>query len=122
MVDAFYKMRRKMLKVTIVDTRNRRRLIVEGALVQPWVEELKKAWAAIVDELPMRRLVVDLNNVTAIGKDGEDALSDLLRQGASFSCAGIYTRYQLNQIMRKFRPKAGDAKNRSLSNDRTSNL
>jgi hypothetical protein len=111
-----------MLKVTIVDTRSQRRLIVEGALVYPWVEELKKACAAIAQETPTRRLVVHLSCVTAIGKDGEDILLDLLRQGAAFSCAGIYTRYQLNQIMRKFRSKCGDIKNRGLSNDGNSNL
>jgi hypothetical protein len=97
-----------MLKVTIVETRNQRRLILEGALVQPWVEELKKTWAAAVDESPNRQLVVDLNNVTAISKEGEGILSDFIRQGARFMCAGVYTRYQLKQITMKCQPRRND--------------
>ena len=106
-----------MLKVTIVETRNQRRLILEGALVQPWVEELKRTWAAAVDELPARQLVVDLDNVTAISKEGEGVLSDFMRQGARFLCAGVFTKYQLKQITRKFQPKLSGAKNHGSSND-----
>jgi hypothetical protein len=106
-----------MLKVTIVDTQNQRRLILEGALVQPWVEELKRTWAAAVDESPARQLVVDLNNVTAISKEGEGVLSDFMRQGAKFLCAGVFTKYQLKQITRKSQPKLSGAKNHGSSND-----
>ena len=106
-----------MLKVTIVDTRSQRRLILEGALVQPWVEELKKAWAAAVSEAPARQLIIDLNNVTTISKEAEAVLSDLVRQGARFLCAGVYTRYQLKQLTRKLQPRMGGAKNQGSSND-----
>ena len=106
-----------MLKVTVVETRNQRRLILDGALVQPWVEELKKTWAAAVNESPARQLVVDLNNVTAISKEGESVLSDFMRQGARFLCAGVFTKYQLKQITRKFQPKPSGAKDHISSND-----
>ena len=99
-----------MLKVTIVDTPSQRRLILEGALVQPWVDELRNVWAAAIRESPSRQLIIDLNNVTNIGKEAEAVLSDLLCQGARFLCAGVYTRYQLKQITRKFQPKLGGAK------------
>ena len=105
-----------MLKVTIVETRNQRRLKLEGTLVQPWVEELKRTWAAAV-ESPARQLVVDLNNVTAISKEGEAVLSDFMRQGARFLCAGVFTKYQLKQITRKFQLKLNGAKNDGSSND-----
>jgi hypothetical protein len=106
-----------MLKVTIVDTRNQRRLILEGALVQPWVEELKKTWAAAASEAAARQLVVDLNNVTAISKEGEGVLSDFIRQGARFLCAGVFTKYQLKQIARKFQAKPSSAKDHVSSKD-----
>ena len=105
-----------MLKVTIVDTRMQRRIILEGALVQPWVEELKK-WTATADKPPARQLVIDLNSVTTISKEAEGVLSDLVRQGAKFLCAGVYTRYQLKQITRKFRVTLSGAKNEGSSND-----
>lgn len=116
-VSAFALYGKIMLKVTIVETRHRRRLILEGALVQPWVEELKRTWAAAVDQSPARQLVIDLNNVTAISKEGEGLLSDFMRQGARFLCAGVFTKYQLRQITRKFQPKLNGVKNHGSSND-----
>ena len=106
-----------MLKVTIVETRNERRLVLEGALVEPWVEELKRTWATVVVESPDRQLVVDLNNVTAISKEGEGVLSDFMRQGARFLCAGVFTRYQVKQLTRRFQPKLSNRKNHGSSND-----
>lgn len=91
-----------MLKVTIVKTRTQKRLILEGALIQPWVAELKKAYAAEFETMPRgRQLVVDLNNVTTISKEGEDVLSELMQEGAKFSCAGVLTKYLLKQISQR---------------------
>lgn len=115
--DALVLCGKTMLKVTIVETRNQRRIILEGALVQPWVEELKRTWAAAVEEPSPRQLVVDLNNVTAISKEGEGVLSDFMRQGAKFLCAAVFTKYQLKQITLKCQPKRGAAKNHGSSND-----
>ena len=95
-----------MLKVTIVETRNQRRIILEGSLVQPWTIELKKTWAAAIDTLPRgRQLLVDLNNVTTISKDGEDVLSLLMQEGAKFSCVGVLTKYLVKQLALKCQAK-----------------
>jgi ABC-type transporter Mla MlaB component len=106
-----------MLKVTIVNTRRQRRLILEGTLVQPWVEELKRTWAAASVERHARQLVVDLNDVTAISKDGEAVLSDFIRHGAKFSCCGVLTKYLLKQLTLKLQPKLNSTKNHGSSND-----
>jgi hypothetical protein len=107
-----------MLKVTIEETRNRRRLILEGALVQPWLEELKKVCAAASKNPPQsRHLVVDLNNVTAISKEGEEVLSGMMRQGAKFTCAGVLTKYLLKRLALKCRANANGALKQDLSND-----
>jgi hypothetical protein len=107
-----------MLKVTIEETRKRRRFILEGTLVQPWLEELKKACAAASKEPSQRRhFVVDLNNVTAISKEGEEVLSDLMRKGAKFSSAGVLTKYLLKRMALKYRAKANGEVNRDSSND-----
>jgi hypothetical protein len=104
-----------MLKVTIVETRNQRRLILEGALIQPWIAELKKACTAAIETSPQGcQLVVDLNNVTTIGKEGEDVLSDLMRGGAKFSCAGVLTKHLLKQMALRCQPRPNDATNRNL--------
>jgi hypothetical protein len=107
-----------MLRVTIEETRKRRRLILEGALVQPWLEELKKACAAASNEPPQsRRFIVDLHNVTAISKEGEEFLSDLMQKGAKFSCAGVLTKYLLKRLALKYRAKANGELNQDSSND-----
>jgi hypothetical protein len=107
-----------MLRVTIEETRNRRRFILEGALVQPWLEELKKVCAAASKEPSQERhFVVDLNNVTAISKEGEEVLADLMRKGAKFTCAGVLTKYLLKRLALKYRAKATGELNQDSSND-----
>jgi hypothetical protein len=104
---------KNMLKVTIIETRHVRRLVLEGTLVQPWVTELGRVWSAASDGLPKRRLIVDLNDVTTIGKDGEHALFEMMRQGARFSCGGVLTRYLLEQLAVKCQVKLRDVMDQS---------
>jgi len=107
-----------MLRVTIEETRNRRRIILEGSLVQPWLEELKKACAAASKEPSQARyFVIDLNNVTAISKEGEEVLSDLMRKGAKFTSAGVLTKYLLKRLAFKYRAKADGELKQDSSND-----
>ena len=63
-----------MLKMSVVETRNQRRLILEGKLLAPWVTELRTACEKARGNLQNRELVIDLNNLTAIGQQGEDVL------------------------------------------------
>jgi hypothetical protein len=107
-----------MLKVTIVETRNQRRIILEGTLVQPWITELKRTWTAASGTLPQGlQLIVDLNNVTTIGKDGEDVLSQLMQEGAKFSCGGVLTKYLLKQLALKCQPKPSGVMIRNSKKD-----
>ncbi len=87
-----------MFKITTVDTRSERRLVVEGKLVEPWIAELNKTWTAAGENLHGRKLVIDLSNATVFGCDGEEALFQLMRQGAKFSCCGVLTRYVLKRM------------------------
>jgi len=63
-----------VLKMSVVETRNQRRLILEGKLLAPWVTELRTACEKARGNLQNRELVIDLNNLTAIGQQGEDVL------------------------------------------------
>lgn len=87
-----------MFKISTIDTRSERRLVVEGKLVDPWVAELEKTWVAASEELGGRKLVIDLSNATIISREGEEALFDLMRRGAKFSCCGVLTRYMLKRM------------------------
>jgi hypothetical protein len=53
--------------------------------------------------LKERKLLIDLSSLTVISREGEDAIFDLMKQGAKFSCAGILTRHVLKGLARKCR-------------------
>ena len=90
-----------MLKISVIDSRTERRLVLEGKLIAPWVGELRTAWKTANEEMERRTLVVDLRNITFISQEGEKALSELMTAGAKFRCSGVLTKHVLKQLARK---------------------
>ena len=90
-----------MFKISIVDTPCRRTLLVEGKLVPPWTDELQRVSREARQDLEGRRLAIDLSSVTVISPEGENALYELMRDGAKFSCGGVLTKYVLKQLARR---------------------
>jgi hypothetical protein len=90
-----------VFKISIVDTRSQRKLVVEGTLVGPWIAELGTTWRNASHDLDRRKLVIDLRNLTVISREGEAAIFDLMKEGAKFSCCGVLTRHVLKQLVRK---------------------
>jgi hypothetical protein len=95
-----------MLKISIVDTLNYRRLVIEGKLIAPWASELTSVWRQATTDLDARELVVDLKGITAITEDGENVLLALMRAGARFRCSGVFTKQVLKRLGRKIRCSA----------------
>ena len=93
--------KRNMFKISTIDTRSQRTLVVEGTLVGPWVAELRTTWRNASQELDGRKLVIHLSSLTAISREGEDAIFDLMKKGAKFTCGGVLTRHMLKQLARK---------------------
>ncbi len=96
-----------MLRISIIDTRSQRRLILEGTLVEPWASELRTSWQKASEDLGGRRRVIDLRNVTSINQEGESALMDLMCQGAQFRCRGVLIQHVLKQLTHRRRAEAG---------------
>lgn len=96
-----FRKKRKMFKISTIDTRSQRTLLVEGTLIGSWVAELRTTWRTASQELGGRKLVIDLSNLTVISIEGEDAILDLMKEGAKFSRGGILTRHVLKQLTRK---------------------
>ena len=92
-----------MLKISIVERRKQRRLVVEGRLVAPWSDELKAACEKAGSGLGGRELVIDLKNLTTIGQEGENLLLELMKQGVGFGACGVYTSEILKQVARRLR-------------------
>jgi hypothetical protein len=74
---------------------------VEGTLIGPWVAELRTSWRNACQERGARKLIVDLRNLTTISREGEEAIFDLIKEGAKFSCANVLTRHVLKQLARQ---------------------
>lgn len=86
-----------MLKISVVDAARRRRIVVEGALVAPWADELTTACEKARADLDGRELIVDLRGVTAISRDGENALIPLIRHKIKLQC-GMFAKELLRQL------------------------
>jgi hypothetical protein len=94
---------KRMLKISVMDGRNQFRLILEGKLIGPWITELVTACETARADLHGRELVVDMNHLTAISHEGENALFELMKQGVKFRCRGVYAKQVLRQVARRAR-------------------
>jgi hypothetical protein len=92
-----------MFKISTVETRSQRRLVLEGKLVSPWTAEVESVWQSAGERLQGRKLVIDLTNVTFISRDGENTLFKLMGDGAKFSCGDVLTKHVLKQLARRCR-------------------
>jgi anti-anti-sigma regulatory factor len=90
-----------MLKISIVERHTHCRLIVEGKLVGPWAAELKSACEKANADLRGRELVLDMRHLTAISREGENVLLQLISDGVKFQCRGVFTKHVLKQLSRR---------------------
>jgi hypothetical protein len=88
-----------MLKISLVDSRHERRLIVEGTLVAPWDSELVTACEKARDDLGGREFIVDLRSLTGIDPEGERVLLQLMKDKTRLQC-GVFVRELLRQLIR----------------------
>ena len=91
-----------MLKITVVEDRRRRHVVVEGKLIAPWTAELTKAYQAARTYLQGRELIVDVRNLTAISPEGEAILLQMMREKVKL-VGGVYMREVLRQLGLKAR-------------------
>lgn len=86
---------------------------MEGALTGPWIAELRTAWKNAGRDLDGRQLRIDLRSVTVISREGEDAIFDLMKQGAKFSSGGVCTKYMVKRLAREYQGKLRHAQNQT---------
>ncbi len=104
-----------MLKISVVESRTQRRLVLEGRLIAPWVAELRTEWSRARAEFDGRELVIDMENVMVISQEAENTLLQMMNEGARFRCSGVLTKHVLQQLMRRrkkspVQPGIGDQK------------
>lgn len=86
-----------MLKITIHPEAGTTRLMLEGRLAGPWVEELDRCWRGVAGTGP-NHLVVDLSGVTFIAPEGKALLTKMWQQGAKLHAAGCLTTCIVDEI------------------------
>ncbi len=92
-----------MLKISIVESRRERRLILEGKLFAAWLGELKTACEKAGTDLQNRELMIDLKNLTAISHEGENLLLELMNEGVKIHGAGVFAKELVKQLARRMR-------------------
>ena|SRR5215470_1544640 len=96
-----------MLKITTTTHGDQRTLILEGTLVDPWVNELENSWTDAQKMVEQGRVRVDLRDVTAISQHGENLLFRMMCEGATFNCCrGVLTRHVMQQLERRRQEQA----------------
>jgi hypothetical protein len=88
-----------MLKISVVDGQQRRQMIVEGALITPWTDELRTAGEEAKTDLQGRELVIDLRGLTTISPEGANLLLQLMRDKVKLQC-GVHLRELPRQLAR----------------------
>jgi anti-anti-sigma regulatory factor len=90
-----------MLRITVTENASEQRWVLQGRLSGAILEELTVNWRSDRDCPSTRELVVDLNEVTYIDKDGERVLMMMVKDGAKFVVTGVYTKHLLESLQRK---------------------
>ena len=78
-----------MLRITINDQPPTTSFVLEGKLVGPWVQELKKCWESALAADLARAMLVDLAAVTFIDSDGRALLARMRRRGVRLLSHGV---------------------------------
>jgi len=90
-----------MLKISIVENRSQRRLVLEGKLIEPWAAELRPACEKAKAGLGGREFVVEVKNLTTINQSGENVLLELMKEGVKFRGCGVFTKRLLKELTRR---------------------
>ena len=87
-----------MLKITVTDLPDEQRWSLEGQLVDEWAAELKSRWRAARQAGDTRKRILELIEVTAIDRNGEEVLKEIMSQGVAFIASEVYTKHLLQNM------------------------
>jgi len=88
-----------MLRIAAADgPRNRTILILEGRVIGPWVDELRRACQRVL--VTGAEMTLDLHDVAFVERDGLALLQDLVERGASIVNCPAFVHEQLKALSR----------------------
>jgi hypothetical protein len=87
-----------VLRISIERNPDALSLVLEGRLVGPWVDELRRVSGIhIVRNVP---LTIDLEGLTAMDARGQALLDELRQDGATLRCSDVMNQYLVEQMGR----------------------
>jgi hypothetical protein len=81
-----------VLRISITENATEMRLVLQGRLTGPWVDELKTSWKTASQLLEGRRCIVDIDELAFIDKRGNRVLRAMSTEGAQFIANDLYMR------------------------------
>jgi anti-anti-sigma regulatory factor len=77
-----------MLRISVLNELGITRMKLEGKLAREWVDEARKAWAAMLEMSCKAGVVVDLLNVSFVDDAGHQLLAEIRHAGAELIGSG----------------------------------
>src|SRR5260370_35006266 len=87
-----------MLKISVKGDEPQTKLLVEGRLAGPWVDELERSWQTERQRAPSESILVRLANVTFIDDAGKDMLTRIFQAGTNLEGSGCMGRALTAQL------------------------
>jgi ABC-type transporter Mla MlaB component len=87
-----------MLRIMVKENGSEQRWTLQGRLTKECVAELVSGWRAASSRPTAGHRIVDLNGITRIDTSGEEVLSMMIGEGATFAAKGLYTKYLLKAL------------------------
>ena len=82
-----------MLKIVVVETGDAARLRIEGEVIGPWVDEVRRSCESALAR--GAALTLDLTDVSFVDRDGAGLLRSLVRRGAVLLNGSVFVDEQL---------------------------
>ncbi|MGH7449936.1 MAG: STAS domain-containing protein [bacterium] len=88
-----------MIRITVHSEVQGTRLVLEGKLSGPRVDELRKCWQQVISS-PPPSVQVNLTDLTEIDSEGKELLAQLHHQGAKLIGSGVMVEALIEEIVR----------------------
>lgn len=73
-------LKQDMLRITLHETESAIKMVLEGRVAGPWVQELSRFWGETVPRLDAKKLAIDVRNVTYADGAGKQMLKNIFSQ------------------------------------------
>lgn len=90
-----------MLKITTKDRPGSLTFVLEGRLCRPWTAEAEQGWSNLISTVGDRELLLDLDGVTFVDREGEALLASIIEQGPKVRASGVLVSHIVEQVQKR---------------------